>query len=158
MTPPINDLLRDVTKIDQEDLLSAWRWRLPEPMDIVMISNLGDLFLQDSAGSIYWLQTDGGNLEKVAGSADEFMQLFNDEEVLDNWLLPTLIEKFLAIGMTLKDNEVYSPKKMAVLGGSYDVDNFAPTDMSVHFQITGVISEQIKDLPDGTPINIKVVP
>ena len=59
--------------------------------------------------------------------------------------------------MTLKPNEVYSPLKMAVLGGTYEVSNFKPTDMSVHFQFTGSICEQIKDLPDGTHVNIKVV-
>jgi hypothetical protein len=158
MTPPIDDLLRDISKVDQADLLSAWRWRLPGPMDIVMISNLGDLFLQDQHGHFYWLQTDGGELEKIAETSDQFTELLNDEETLDNWLLPALVEKLIAAGQMLKDNEVYSPKKMAVLGGIYDIDNFWPTDMSVHFQFTGVICEQIKDLPDGTPVNIRVVP
>jgi hypothetical protein len=43
---------------------------------------------------------------------------------------------------------------MAVLGGTYDIDNFLPTDMSVHFTFTGQICEQIKELPHGTKINI----
>ena len=56
--------------------------------------------------------------------------------------------------MTLKGNEVYSYKKLPVIGGEYSVDNMEPTDMSVHFAFSGQICEQIKDLPDGTKVNI----
>ena len=126
-------------------------------MTIVMISNLGDLFLENMIGEIYWLTADGGDLQKVADTTIHFDEQLQDDTFIDNWFLPALVEKFLAAGLELKENEVYSPKKLTVLGGTYDPDNFWPTDMSVHFQFTGVISEQIKDLPDGTPVRIKIV-
>lgn len=153
----LNDLIKDISNIDQSDLLSAWQWKLEEGMKIVMITNLGDLFLQDKNGSIFWLLTDGGELKKIADNYSQFQQMLLDEEMIDNWCLPLLIEKFINAGMTLQPNEVYSPLKMTVLGGTYDTSNFKPTDMSVHFQFTGVICEQIKDLPDGTSVTIKVV-
>jgi hypothetical protein len=156
MTSRLNHLIRDISKVDQDDLLSAWRWRFSGRVDIVMISNLGDLFLQDEEGLLFWLQTDGGALEKIADNSDQFTQLLNDEQTLDIWLLPAFVEKLVAAGQTLKNNEVYSPKTLTVLGGSYDPENFWPTDMKVHLKFTGVICEQIKDLPDGTPVNIKI--
>jgi hypothetical protein len=153
----LNDLIRDIANIDQSDLLSAWQWKLEKGMKIVMITNLGDLFLQDENGSIFWLLSDGGELKKIADNYSQFQQMLLEEEMIDNWCLPLLIEKFVNAGMTLQPNEVYSPLKMTVLGGTYDTSNFKPTDMSVHFQFTGVICEQIKDLPDGTKVTIKVV-
>ena len=71
-------------------------------------------------------------------------------------MLPLLVDKLTNAGMRLQHNEVYSPIKLAVLGGTYDTNNLKPTDMSVHFQFTGSICEQIKDLPDGTKVNIKL--
>jgi hypothetical protein len=96
-------------------------------------------------------------LKKIADNYSQFQQMLLDEEMIDNWCLPLLIKKFINAGMILQPNEVYSPLKMTVLGGTYDTSNFKPTDMSVHFQFTGVICEQIKDLPDGTTVTIKVV-
>jgi hypothetical protein len=42
----LNDLIRDIANIDQSDLLSAWQWKLEKGIKIVVITNLGDLFLQ----------------------------------------------------------------------------------------------------------------
>jgi hypothetical protein len=151
------NLVRDISRINETDLLSAWQWRVDKQMKIIMISNLGDLFLQDEEGSIFWLITDGGELNKIASNYSEFEKMLSNEELIDNWLLPLLVEKLLKAGMTLEPNEVYSPLKMAILGGTYEPSNFKPTDMSVHFQFSGSICEQIKDLPDGTKVNIKIV-
>lgn len=124
-------------------------------MKIVMVSVLGDLFLEDGDGCVYWLMTDGGELNKIANSKAEFKILLSKGENIETWLLPVLVEKLLSAGFKLEENEVFSPKKMTVLGGTYDADNFVPTDMSVHFAFTGQICLQIKDLPDGTKVNIK---
>jgi hypothetical protein len=150
----IKGLTRDISKVTERDILSCWLWKLDQDMKIVMISNFGDLFLESEEGSIYWLLTDGGELKKIANDRNEFEKLLNKEEYIDNWFLPALVEKLLSVGMELEENEVYGLKKMAVLGGVYDIDNFLPTDMSVHFAFTGQICEQIKDLPDGTNVNI----
>jgi hypothetical protein len=150
-----NQLIKDITKIHEEDILSSWRWKLKSDIKIIMISIFGDLFLEDENGCIYWLITDGGGLNKIANDRNEFEILLNKEENIDNWFLPALVEKLELAGLELRENEVFSPKKMAVLGGTYNVDNFLPTDMGVHFAFTGQICEQIKDLPDGTKVNIK---
>jgi hypothetical protein len=151
-------LIRDITKVNESDILSCWLWKLDQDMKIVMISNFGDLFLESEEGSIYWLLTDGGELKKIANDRNEFEKLLSKKEYIDNWFLPALVEKLLSAEMELKENEVYGLKKMAVLGGTYDIHNFLPTDMSVHFAFTGQICEQIKDLPDGTNVNITFKP
>lgn len=59
-------------------------------------------------------------------------------------------------GQKLEQEQIYSFKQMPALGGAYVVDNIKPTDIYLHFSITGQIGGQIKDIPDGTQINFKL--
>jgi hypothetical protein len=155
MTLNLGELTKDINKIDLDDILSWWRWRMAEMQGVVTISALGDIFFLGQDEAVYWLRTDTGDFTKVADSLEQYRQFLSDEEKIDNWFLPLLVEKLLAAGKTLKENEVYSYKILPVIGGEYSVDNIEPTDMSVHFAFSGQICEQIKDLPDGTKVNIK---
>jgi hypothetical protein len=56
-------------------------------------------------------------------------------------------------GKELNDGQLYSYKKLPIIGGDYTVDNFEPTDIEVHFCFAGQIFRQIKDLLDGTIID-----
>jgi hypothetical protein len=150
----LQKLIKDNTTIDFEDIFSCWQWRLKDMKSVVLITCLGDVFLIGNDNAIYWLQTDSGDLTKVADDLEQFQLSLSDQEKIDNWLLPLLVEKLLNAGKTLKQNEVYSYKKLPVIGGEYSIDNIEPTDMSVHFAFSGQICEQIKNLPDGTNVNI----
>jgi hypothetical protein len=39
-----------------------------------------------------------------------------------------------------------------MLGGSYEVENLQPTDLSAHYSLLGEICEQTRDLPRGTKL------
>jgi hypothetical protein len=156
MTLAIDHLIKDISSVDIEDILSCWTWRTADMKAVAAISVLGDLFLVGNDGAVYWLQTDGGKLNKAADNLQQFEQFLTDEEKVDYWFLPSFVEQLITAGKLLKENEVYSFKKMPVIGGEYSVENIEPTDMSVHFAFTGQISEQIKDLPDGTNVSIKI--
>ncbi len=119
---------------------------------------MGDLFLIGKEKDVYWLQTDCGDLTRVADNIQQFQSYLSDEEKFDTWFLPLLIEKLINAGKFLEENQVYSYLQIPVIGGEYSVDNIKPTDMSVHFAYSGQICEQIKDLPDGTKVKIKVNP
>ena len=149
-------LTKDIANADLEDFLSCWRWLVTDMKAVVTISCLGDMFLLGKDDNVYWLQTENGELTKIASSLEEYQLFLGDEEKTDDWFLSLLIEKLIDGGKTLKENEVYSYKQLPVLGGEYSVDNIDPTDMSIHFAFCGQICEQIKNLPDGIKVNIKV--
>ncbi len=155
MPVTIDQLTKDITNIDVDDILSCWQWQVGNMNAIVTISCLGDIFLLGRDQAVYWLQTDSGELTRVAESFEQYQQLLGDAEKIDEWFLPLLVEKLLIAGKHQKENEVYSYKILPVLGGEYSIGNIEPTDMSVHFAFSGQICEQIKDLPDGTKVNIK---
>jgi len=152
------DLIKDITKVDTDDILSCWLWTLSNMKSVITISTIGDIFLLGQDDAIYWLQTDFGDLTKIADSLSQFDQYLKDTDKVDNWFLPLLIEKLILAGKTLKEKEVYSFKKPPILGGDYSVDNLDPTDMSVHFAFSGQICQQAKNLPPGIKINLKYKP
>jgi hypothetical protein len=155
MTLTLKQLTKDIATVDLNDILYCWQWLLTDMKAVSTISVLGDIFLVGTDNAVYWLQTDSGHLTRTADTMLQFEEFLGDDEKIDNWFLPSLVEQLLAAGKNLKENEVYSYKKLPVIGGEYSIDNIEPTDMSVHFAVSGQICERIKDLPDGTKVNIK---
>ena len=148
-----NELTISPDGVDFNDLLSEWRWLVGQEYQPVIISALGDLFLRQDDGRIFWLNTGSGELAEVAKDAEEFKNLIVQSDNTDEWFLPNLIGDLLASGKTLGAKECFGYKIPPVLGGKYEPDNFEPTDLSVHFGILGQIHFQIKDLPPGTKID-----
>lgn len=140
---------------DGEDLFDAWRWLIGNTTRPILIAALGDAFLQESDGSVWWLDVGAGKFEKIADSEDEFKKAIAAN--VNDWFLPQLLGDLLTSGVTLDRNECFSFKKPPVLGGDYSLENMEPTNLSVHFSIMGQIHQQVKDLPDGMPIrSIKI--
>lgn len=147
-----NELTVALTTHAPDDLLSGWSWLLGEAYEIVLISSLGDLFLADAAGRIHWLDAGAGQLTEIAGSLDEFNLLRQQTVHATEWFIPELVGDLLQGGARLAPGECFSYKVPPVLGGQMEPSNFEPADLSVHFGILGQIHEQVKDLPEGTPI------
>jgi hypothetical protein len=152
------DFIVNSQDVDLEDICSCWQWRLRGPKRLVLISKLGDLFLIGNDECIYWLHTDSGDLTRIADNLEHFEQLLQKDENLDQWFLPSLLDKLANAGKILAKNQVYSYKKLPVIGGEYSMENIDPLDMSVHFAFSGQICEQIQNLPDGTKVKITVKP
>lgn len=147
-----NELTVSPNGVDLPGLLEEWRWLANESFEPVVISALGDLFLRDGEGRIYWLDVGWGELTEVAASGEEFKQLMTQPENANQWFVPQLIGDLLTSGKKLGPGECFSYIKPPVLGGEVDPGNFEPTDLQVHFSVLGQIHRQVKDLPPGTPI------
>ncbi len=152
----VEDLTIDFKDIDLKDICSCWQWILQDMKGVVLISKMGDMFLIGIDGFIYWLQTDSGDLSKIADTLEHFESMLQNEQNIDNWFLPLIIEKLVGAGKSLQKNQVYSYKVMPIIGGEYSIENIEPVDISVHFAFSGQIAQQIQNLPDGTKVKIKV--
>jgi hypothetical protein len=138
---------------NSDDLLSDWRWLIGEAGKPILITSLGDAFVQESDGPVHWLNVEDGSYTKVATSSDDFQAQLKSSENIEAWFVPQLVGDILATGISAGTNQCFSFKKPPVLGGEYEPGNFEPTDISVHFSILGQIHKKVKDLPDGTPIS-----
>ena len=115
------------------------------------------MFIADKTGKVYWLEIGGGELNLIAGTNQEFNDKLKDIDHVNEWFLIELTTELKNSTKKLKDGQLYSYKKLPIIGGDYTVDNFAPRDIEEHFGYTGRIHKQIKDLPDGTRVKIKIV-
>lgn len=148
----IDDLTIKFNQGISDNLTADWTWLIGPDKKPILVSAIGDMFLKDDNGSIYWLDVGQGKFELVATDINDFKIKLTEIEQVNEWFMIDLTTE-LKLSNKLKDGQLFSYKKLPVIGGDYSVDNFEPTDIEVHFSIAGQIHEQIKDLPDGTKIN-----
>lgn len=117
-----------------------------------------DLFLADPTGRVLWLDVGTGELREVAADATEFAKVAADPENNDFWFGAALVDRLRAVGTVLEPGECYCYIQSPTLGGEYEPGNFRVYDAVTHFRVWGPIHEKLRDLPDGTTIELKVVP
>ncbi len=154
----INDLTVNFSGIDAAEVVEDWRWLVGEHRLPILLTALGDAFLQDvTDGSVHLLSVGPGTIEQVAASFEEFNVLLNDKEFVVENFAPQIVVELRGLGQTLAPGQIYGYKVPPVLGGKYSTENLEPTDIRVHFSILGQTHRQLQNVPEGTPItNIKV--
>lgn len=155
----LDDLTVNFEYLDRDALLSDWAWLIGENKLPILLSASGDAFIQDiTTGSIYVLDTAIAELIEVADSTEQFRQLLTEKDFVVDFMGVEMVGDLIRNNVTLNKGQIYSYKKPPVLGGDYVLENVEPTDIGVHFSLTGQIHKQVKDLPEGTAINdIKLV-
>jgi hypothetical protein len=139
------------------EALAEWRWLVPPTSRPVLLTALGDLFLQAGDGSIEFLDTAAGALTRVGASYTAWkVELSTDRP--EWWFMPGFVAELVASGATLKAGEVYSPIIPEVLGGKRTVTNYSASPWTAHLHVLGSVHRQVKDLPEGTPIVLHVDP
>jgi hypothetical protein len=138
-------------------LTMNWTWLIGTDKKALLVSTIGDMFLTDNNKKVYWLDIGSGEFKLVADSIVDFEEKLKDIEQVNEWFMIDLATELRHSEKKLKDGQVYSYYKLPIIGGDYAVDNFAPLSIEEHFGYLGDIHRQIKDLPDGTRVDIKVV-
>lgn len=151
------DLSIDFSNTDSNKLIVDWIWLIGNDKKPIMISSIGDMFLQDNNGKVYWLNVGEGLLDFVSNSLDDFKLKLKDDSQVDEWFMIELVKALKESGLELTKGKLYGFKKLPVIGGEYVPENFELTDLEVHFSLTGQLHKQIKDLPDGTKVNFKII-
>jgi len=152
-TMTINDLTVIPKGLDREAFLQDWYWLLPKDAKPVLITVMGDVFAQDSTGTVHYLSTCSGDYEVVAENGQRFQELLKDTDFVSEHLQPERVQELRAAGLTLKPGQCYSHKHPLVLGGEDVVENYEACDAAVHVSLAGQTHEQTKGLPAGTRIN-----
>jgi hypothetical protein len=153
MKVTLGDLIVKVKKNSLDMLTENWIWLISDDKAPILVSTIGDMFLTDSNDKVYWLDVGGGKLTQIANGIQEFKEKLKDINQVNEWFMIDLTTELKLSGKELKEGQVYSYKKLPILGGEYSLDNFEPMDIEVHFCFAGQIHKQLKDLPDGTRID-----
>jgi hypothetical protein len=136
-----------------DEVLADWRWLIGPDLRLWHVTMAGDAFLRNPAdGSIHFLDTVGGQVERIASGEAEFEAAIESRPSAEKWLMPDVVDGQASLGMRPLANQCLSFKIPPALGGQLDPDNLEPCDIHVHFSIAGQLHRQIKDLPAGTRI------
>ncbi len=142
-------------KIDLSKILSTWLW-LTVDKSIVALTKSGDALLKNDEGHLFFLDVGGGTCEFKADDYQDFFDKKLSYELTEELILPVLVDKLLAHGINLKPTQVYSYTILPIIGGAYDEKNMYAVDLHEHYNLTGEIHFQLKDIPDGAEVEIKV--
>ena len=151
-----DDLKVDYSNIDNTEFLESWHWLIGNDKTPILISSIGDVFLEDKSEKVYWLNVGEGIIEKVAENKADFKSKISNNEIVSEWFLVELVAELKKMGLELSKNKLYGYKKLPILGGLYEPQNFELTDIEVHFELSGQIHKQVKNLPKGTKVNIEI--
>lgn len=152
----LNDLKLDLCGLSPDELLRNWRWFIGEDKYLLFATVSGDAFLVDYLGRVYWLETGAGTLSKVAEDQESFLTALEQEDRRNDWLFAENIASWIRAGQTPNPGECFGYKSLPVLGGTYEESNRLLVKASEHFWLSGEIHFQIKDLPDGARVRIKI--
>jgi hypothetical protein len=152
----LHDYTIDHRGIDWPSMLGDWSWLLPATLTVWTMNRFGDLFIVLDDGTVHMLDIGGGTLRKVADSRDDFTTKLDEGDNANQWLMIPLIDRLIASGFTLREGQCYSYKHPPVLGGDYNVQNTCVLPIGEHYAAYASIHNQIKDLPDGTEVVLKV--
>ncbi len=150
-----NDLTVGFEHINRETLVEDWQWLVGSSLPI-LVTSVGDAFLQNELGEIYWLETGSAEFEKVADSYEEFQNQLKDHDLIHEWFLVPIVAELKEQGLALEAGKLYGFKQLPALGGEYQANNFELTDIQVHFAISGQMHFQLKDISDGTQVKLNI--
>ena len=154
MAITMNDLTVNFSHLDRDTLLEDWSWLIGPARLPILVTAAGDAFVQDADdGTVYFLDVGAGQIHPVASNPEELRSLLADKEFVVNRLAVQMVGALMQAGMKLEPGQVYSFKVPPVLGGQYALNNVEMTDIAVHFSVAGQICRQVRDLPEGTPID-----
>lgn len=153
MSLSFKDLLAPVNDLSRPAALGSWRWLCGRDAVPLLLTALGDLFVQKNDGAVYFLDTYEGSLKPAGASYESWKDELKFQHNLYNWFAPSLLEDLRARGLSLGEGQCYSPVHPPVMGGTMEPDNFEVSSWFVHLQVQGQLHEKLRDLPPGTPIS-----
>jgi hypothetical protein len=162
-TVSLSDYIIDHHGIDWSSVLRDWSWLLPESagvgstaLTVWIMNRFGDLFIVLDDGTVHMLDVGIGTLKKVAENRDDFATRLDEGDNANQWLMMKLIDRLVDAGLTLREGQCYSYKQPPILGGDYTVENTCVLPISEHYSAYASIHDQIKHLPNGTQVVIRV--
>lgn len=137
-------------------LRREWGWTGVDFAEIVAVSRMGHLLLTDTAGTIHYLDPETRELIRL-GSEEQASQYLADPEVALVWRAETLVEAARERLGPPGDDEVYTLTPDALLAGDYAHENLVLMPLAELISFAGQVACQTRDLPDGAPLQLKVI-
>lgn len=144
------------SRSDWSELFTDWQPILPPRSSIWLLTKFGEVFFEQENGRIGMLQVSAFQYIVVAKDKTDFQEWLADPDKMNEWFLAPLVDRLAAAGRLLQPEQCYSFITPLGLGGALKLENVMTIPVREHFGCWGEIFRQIKDLPDGTQVILKV--
>lgn len=135
----------------------AWSWVGLDPKEVVASNSFGNVIVRDHDGKYWRICPEELSCQVVASSETEFQTLFAESEFVTDWEMAALEAAARERFGPLAPERCYCLKMPRVLGGEYRLDNLGTNSRIELVSFSGDVAEQIKDVPDGGKVEIKIV-
>lgn len=137
-------------------LNAAWGWTGVRFAEVFAHSLMGHMLIIDAVGAFHYLDPDLGELT-LLGDEDAARAHMALEQTQAVWRADALVDA-AAVRLGPPDpGQVYSLRLPAMIAGDYAHDNLVKIDLVDLVYLSGDLARQTRDLPEGSPVNIRIV-
>ena len=140
-----------------DEIKESWGWVGIEPLEVVGENDFGNLMIKDIEGKYWRLCPEDLYCKVVAKNRAELDALSTDQEFSSDWYMKALVEVAKDKLGPLEEGRKYYLVIPGVLGGEYGINNIKTLPLAELIRLSGDLGKQIKDLPDGAQVKLKVV-
>ena len=139
------------------EISAAWGWAGLEAAELISENEFGNLIVLDRAGRYWRMCPEDIYCEIVAWDRAAYEELVKQPDFIEDWQMEALVrvarEKLgdLALG------QKYCLITPGILGGSYKAANIGTAPLIELIRFSGDLAQQLKDVPDGGEVTLKVV-
>jgi hypothetical protein len=135
-------------------IADGWTWIGAEPVAVIEVNRFGNVIFKDGAGSYWRLMPEELKCDVLAHDENQFTQIWNSEEFQLDWKMDNLGDEAEAVFGPMGTGQCFCFLVPNVLGGSYSTENIRVISTSELLRVSGSMALQIRDLPDGTEVEI----
>ena len=139
------------------EIREAWGWVGIDPVEVVGQNDFGNLIIRDEEDKYWRLCPEDVYCEIIAKNRQELDNLSKDQTFLVDWYMSALVEAAKDSVGLLEESRKYCLVIPGVLGGAYDISNIKSVPLVELVRFSGDLGKQIRDLPDGEQIQLKIV-
>ncbi|PJZ47470.1 T6SS immunity protein Tdi1 domain-containing protein [Leptospira saintgironsiae] len=138
-------------------LKDSWGWTGLDPEKIIKENEFGNLLILDRKGQYWRLCPEDLYCEIIAINSDKLTVLLDDQDFIEDWEMKSLVDLAFERYGQLPDGRKYCLKIPGTLGGEYKLSNISTISFIELIQYSGDVALQIKDLPDGSKVQLKFI-
>jgi hypothetical protein len=135
----------------------AWAWIGLDPAEVVATNAFGNVIVRAVDGVFWRICPEELSCVVIAHSDLAYDQLLSDEAFIKDWEMPSLMALARERLGPLAPGRCYCLKTPGVFGGKYDAANLGTISRLEVVSFSGDMAQQIKDIPEGGRVQIKIV-
>jgi len=140
-----------------EEVKEAWGWVGINPVEIVTENEFGNLIIKDADNKFWRLCPEEIYCEVIAESVAAYNLLIMDAKFLDDWNMAGLVDVAIKKLGPLKEGYKYYLAIPGILNGEYNRSNIKTAPFSKIIKWSGDLGYQVKDLKDGSEVELKAI-